>query len=312
MRLARTARALAATGAIAAIVTVVATVAAAVSAMVLTGPALSAAPAAARSSISLSPPRGTPGSGFVITFSGFDSSARCTIVFFWDGQRLAAHQAATSGSVAAAVPGAAAPGPHLVSASNGCRSSASAAFWVLAGPTVTKPPPVTTTPPQPTSTVPTSPSTTTISTTTSTTTATNTEPATTAPPTSTISSGPPRLIFDRPSIQAGEPLTASGTGCDPGVAVTLTSAGERVGGTIADADGRFSTPVEFANVEPGRHEVTATCGAVLTGSIDIVLTSSTSGNTGTLVVLVIVALAAVALLVRTRGAALHQPGGGGQ
>jgi hypothetical protein len=302
MRFARTASALAAIGGIAAAGTL---------ALTLSDARANATPTAADTraqahaaaaqqqgpSIFLAPSVGAPGSRFTIIFTGFDGNDRCQLQFLWDDQKIASHAAASKGSVEVTVPNAAPPGPHEVSAYNGCRSRASSTFWVVVSLTVTRPAPPTTTVPPPRSTVP--PSTTTTTTTTITTTTTAGPPTTTAAAITTPAA-PATLTFDRPSIQAGEPLTASGTGCDAGAAVTLTDeAGRRIGTAVADAAGRFTAAVEFTSIEPGRNQVTATCGAVLTGSVDVVLTSSTSGNTGTVVVVLVFLLAAAGVVGRT-------------
>ncbi|MGH8573899.1 MAG: hypothetical protein ACREX8_15195 [Gammaproteobacteria bacterium] len=261
-----------------------------------------AAAAMQSASISVSPSSGPPGSGFTITFGNFASGRNCPqIHFLWDNEPIASVDWAAKGSVNVAVPGGAKPGPHFVTGRNACQSVARDLFLVVPGPrpTTTTPAPVPTVPINPSPTSSRQPTTTTTRTTTTTTTSTETTTVTTK-----ISTGPGTLIFDRPSIQAGEPLTASGTGCEPGAPVTLTANGERVGATTADSDGRFTTSVEFTRIQPGRHIVTAACGPVLTGGVDLVLTSSTSGNTATVVVLVFFLLAAVTLVARTRNGTL--------
>jgi hypothetical protein len=103
-------------------------------------------------------------------------------------------------------------------------------------------------------------------------------------------------VLDRPSVRPGDPLSAAGRGCEPGASVTLTSGGDRVGVAVADTDGNFVAPVEFKRIEPGRHQVTAHCGIVLTGAVDQVVTSSTGGHSSTLIVLVFFVLAGVAMI----------------
>ncbi|WP_248784737.1 hypothetical protein [Allokutzneria albata] len=119
---------------------------------------------------------------------------------------------------------------------------------------------------------------------------------TTPPPTSTVPPSDGDLVLDRPTINPGDPLSAAGRGCTPNSPVTLTSKGVRVGTAVADADGAFVTPVEFTRAEPGRHTITASCGVVLTGAVDQVVTSSTGGQNGTLVVLVFFVLAGAAVI----------------
>jgi hypothetical protein len=104
------------------------------------------------------------------------------------------------------------------------------------------------------------------------------------------------LALDRDAIQPGEGLQATGTGCVPGSAVTLTSGGEVVGASVADNRGGFTADVTFTRVEPGRHLITAECGIVLTGAVDQLVTSSLGGQSTALVVLVFFVLAGVALI----------------
>ncbi|QQQ80787.1 hypothetical protein IOD16_25190 [Saccharothrix sp. 6-C] len=98
-------------------------------------------------------------------------------------------------------------------------------------------------------------------------------------------------------MQPGDPLTATGTGCEPGSPVRLSSLGEAVGAAKADDSGTFSTRVEFTTIQPGRHVIRADCGVVLVGSVDVALTSSTGGTTSTLVILVFFLLVG-AIMVR--------------
>ncbi|MDQ2587565.1 hypothetical protein CKY47_26980 [Saccharothrix yanglingensis] len=93
-------------------------------------------------------------------------------------------------------------------------------------------------------------------------------------------------------------MTATGTGCEPGSVVSLSSLGEDVGTAKADGAGTFSARVEFATIQPGRHVVRADCGVVLVGSVDVALTSSTGGTTSTLVVLVFFLLVGAVLVRR--------------
>jgi hypothetical protein len=76
----------------------------------------------------------------------------------------------------------------------------------------------------------------------------------------------------------------------------LTSDGDEVGGAYADSTGSFIAPVEFTRIEAGRHTVVADCGIRLTGSVEQVVTSSSGGHSGTLVVLVFFVLAGIAVI----------------
>ncbi|MEV4317399.1 hypothetical protein [Actinocrispum sp. NPDC049592] len=69
-----------------------------------------------------------------------------------------------------------------------------------------------------------------------------------------------------------------------------------MGGTVADADGNFSAPVEFTRIRAGRHEVTTECGVKLAGAVDQIVTSSTGGHSSTMIVLVFFILAGVAVI----------------
>jgi hypothetical protein len=208
--------------------------------------------------------------------------------------------------VGATVPSSAKPGSYAVTGA--CQQqSAQGTFRVTA--TVTPTTPATTTPPAtPTTPVTTKPATPTRPSTTTPpkTTTTPSTPTTTSSPTPTQTEDsdvpetePPSdgaLTLDRPSVNPGDVLYASGSGCQPGHTVTMTANGETVGTSTADSTGHFSSPVEFTRIEPGRHFVTANCGIVLTGAVDQVLTSSTGGHSGTLVILVFFILVGIALI----------------
>lgn len=268
------------------------------------------------------PAQGSPGSMFTITFGGF--STKCPVVYFyWDSDLLIGSAKPTDTSIAARVPAGSGMGTHYLYARNDpatCEQSVNRVpFLVVAPPTTTRPipPTTTTTPPTVPPTIPvttrpptTRPTTTTTRpptvTTTAPTTTTDTTAPTTTDTTATGTSGSPTgdddgdLVFDKPAVQAGDPLAATGKGCTPSSRVVLTSGGERVGAATADSHGGFTTPVEFTRIEPGRHTVTAECGVVLTGAVDLILTSSSNAHTGTLVVLVFFLLAMVTLVMRSR------------
>lgn len=265
----------------------------------LAGVLASGATAAAAARVGLNPAVGSPGSAFTITFSGFVRECGA-ISLRWEGTTLATVPWTPDGAVDVAVPDDASGGPHDVSAASQCEKAPERPFFVLARPTFT---PTTDPPPPPTTDPTTTQPTTTTRPTTTTTTATTTTETTTSPPTSqttTTTDRPDKLSFDKPAVQAGEPLSASGAGCTPGGRVSLASGGEVVGGANAGPDGRFTTAVEFRHLQPGRREVVAECGVVLTGTVDLILTSSTRGNTSTLAVLVFFLLAGVTVVARPR------------
>ena len=261
-----------------------------------------------RSAVGLKPSSGPAGSSFTISWDFYPCST--AIAFSWDGSPLTSANAdlkTTSGAVTTTVPANAKPGPHAVA---GTCTNARTRKPLTGGSTFTVTGTVTTTPvttpvtpvskPNNPVTTPNRPVTTTPTTTTPPPTTTTPPPSTTdTPPTPTTTStepGPGDLVLDRPSIQPGDELSATGKGCDPWHEVTLTSDGENVGTGMADSAGKFTTPVEFTRIEAGRHTVVADCGIRLTGAVDQVVTSSSGGHSGTLIVLVFFVLAGITVL----------------
>ncbi len=264
------------------------------------------------SSVGLKPSSGRAGSSFTISWNFYPCKGPVT--FYWNGTPMWSADATltqTSGTVAAAVPAGAQPGTYPVTgtctnARTGGPLSAGSRFTVTATPTTTPPPPTTTTPPPPvttrstrpgTTTTPATPTTTTPPATTSTPPPTTTTPVTPGTPTtSSTTPKPGELVLDRPSIKPGETLSASGQGCRPSRMVTLMSDGTEVGTAYTDSSGAFTAPVEFTRIEAGRHTVIAECGVRLTGAVDQVVTRSSGGQTGTLVVLVFFVLASITVI----------------
>jgi hypothetical protein len=258
-------------------------------------------------SVGLKPSSGPAGSSFTISWNGFPT---CRIInFFWAGTAIGSKVApAVSGQFPATVPATAKPGSYTVTATCTSQKETASGTFVVTGVTTTTtppPPPVTTTPPPPPVTTrpskpgaPTTPSvpTTTPPPTTSTPPTTTTPPTPGTPTTSSTEPKPGELVLDRPSIKPGEPLSASGKGCVPGRMVTLTSDGADVGSAFSDSSGAFTAPVEFTRIEAGRHTVIAECGVRLTGAVDQVVTRSSGGQTGTLVILVFFVLAGVTVI----------------
>jgi len=256
-------------------------------------------------SVGLKPSSGPAGSSFTISWSGFPT---CRIInFTWAGSALGQKVApAAGGQFPTAVPSDAKPGSYTVTATcTSQKQTASGTFVVTGVTTTTPPPPVTTTPPPPVTTRPTRPGTTTTPATPTTTppTTTTTPPSSTTPPatpgtpaTSSTTPKPGELVLDRPSIKPGETLSASGKGCLPSRMVTLMSDGNEVGTAYTDGSGAFTAPVEFTRIEAGRHTVIAECGVRLTGAVDQVVTRSSGGQTGTLVVLVFFVLASITVI----------------
>ena len=268
---------------------------------------LVATPAAAQqqTSVTANPTSGPAGSTATFTWSGF---YRCkgTVRIGWAGSVLATAPWSANGSVTATIPAGSKVGTYTFTASDECQHLARTQF------TVTPPPPVTTTRPpvttQPPVTNPpvTNPPVTTrppvVTTTTPPVTTTTTTTTTTPPSSSTTDAltnpGDGVLVLDKDNIQPGDDLTATGTGCPKGANVTLKSLGQDVGRTTADENGAFTSPVRFANIEPGRHKVLAECGIVLAGNVDVTLSSSSGGTTSTLVVLLFFLLVGAAMLRR--------------
>ncbi|MCR6485797.1 hypothetical protein M8542_23510 [Amycolatopsis sp. OK19-0408] len=212
---------------------------------------------------------------------------------------------ATSGQFGTAVPAGAAPGAHTVTATCTSQKETASGTFTVTGVTTTTPPPPTTTTPPPVTTRPTRPSvtttppstTTTPPPTTTTTPPTSTTPTTPGTPTTTSTEPKPgELVLDHPSVQPGDELSASGKGCEPSRMVTLTSDGAEVGSAYTDATGAFTAAVEFTRIEAGPHTVIAECGVRLTGAVEQVVTRSSGGQTGTLVVLVFFVLAGITAL----------------
>ncbi len=251
-------------------------------------------------SVGLKPSSGPAGSSFTISWNGFPT---CRIInFFWAGTSLGSKVApATSGQFPTAVPASAKPGSYTVTATCTSQKQTASGTFVVTGVTTTTPPPPTTTTPPVVTTRPSKPSITTTppSTTTTPPTTTSTPPTSTTPTTpgtpATTSTEPKpgELVLDRPSVQPGDELSASGKGCEPSRMVTLTSDGMEVGSAYADSSGAFTAPVEFTRIEAGRHTVIAECGVRLTGAVDQVVTRSSGGQTGTLVILVFFVLAGI-------------------
>lgn len=263
-----------------------------------------------QSTVGLKPSSGPAGSSFTISWNF--SPCKGPISFTWEGTALTS-VSAPSGQVGATVPSNATPGSHTVTgtctnARTGQPLTGTATFrvtgTVTTAPPTTKVPPTTkpsvpvTTPTRPgTTTTPTTPVTTTTPPTTTPPSTTDTPPPPTdVPSTSTTPPGPNDLVLDRPSVQPGDALSATGKGCTPGERVTLTSDGERVGGAYADGTGAFTAAVEFTRIEAGRHTVVADCGVRLTGAVEQVVTSSSGGHSGTLVVLVFFVLAGITVI----------------
>ena len=281
--------------------------------------ALVAAPVSAQQQgvATASPDSGPPGSTFTLSWTGVYLDPDCsdyTVRIIWDGGAVvgSGRNSRGAGSATATVPANAGVGGHRVTARPVCAATSNPtdSFTVTPRPTTTTTaPPVTTTtaPPVTTTTTTTTtrpPLTTTTRPTTTTTTSTTTTTTTTtdssAPATTTTTppfDGDGALTLDKDNIQPGDPLTATGTGCDPGAPVRLSSLGENVGTAKADDSGTFSTRVEFTTIHPGRHVIRADCGVVLVGSVDVALTSSTGGTSSTLVILVFFVLVG-AILVR--------------
>ncbi|WP_231114836.1 hypothetical protein [Lentzea aerocolonigenes] len=258
---------------------------------------LTATPATAQQQVTVTatPNSGPAGSSTTFTWTGF---IRCkgTVRINWAGTVLTTAPYVANGSVTANIPAGTKEGTYVFTANDECNHLARNTFQV------TPPPPVTTTTQPPATTKP--PVTTTrppITTTLPTTTTTDSPSSSSEPPSSSAEPSTPGdgvLVLDKDNIQPGEDLTATGTGCPKGAQVTLKSLGQDVGKATADNDGKFTSPVKFTNIEPGRHKVRAECGIVLVGNVDVTLSSSSGGTTSTLVVLLFFLLIGAAMLRR--------------
>lgn len=257
------------------------------------------ASAATAPAVSVTPTSGPAGSQFTIRWGGF---SQCRVITFtWAGAPLASGSPGTQGSVLATAPADAKPGTYAINATCGDQKGLTRFTVTVSTTTVTTPPPTTTTTTPPVVTTTTPPAvTTTVPV--ATTTTTTTTPPTTTTDTPTTSASPsvtdePKagggLTLDHSSIQPGDTLMASGSGCEPGHAVTLSSDGEQVGSAQADGGGAFTAPVQFSRIEPGRHTIVASCGVALTGVVDQAVTSSSGDYSSTLVVLVFFVLGGI-------------------
>jgi hypothetical protein len=253
--------------------------------------------------VTVTPTSGPAGSQFTIHWAGF---TQCRVInFTWAGTPLTSGSPGTQGSVVATAPADAKPGTYAIGATCGKETGGSRFTVTVTTTTVTTPvPTTTTTPPVVTTTTPgvttTTPPTvgTTLATTTTTSVATTTTDATTPVPSVTDEPGTDGgLTLDHTSIQPGDTLSAAGTGCEPGHSVVLSSGGEQVGAATADSAGAFTAPVQFTDIQPGRHTITASCGVRLTGVVDQAVTSSNGDYSSTLIVLVFFVLGGI-LFVR--------------
>jgi hypothetical protein len=97
------------------------------------------------------------------------------------------------------------------------------------------------------------------------------------PPETTTTTVPgPGLHLYPPSVPPGGQLDIKGHGCVPGAAVSVAVGDHPVGATTADDSGGFSAPVDVPPLAPGRYQVAADCGPVLTTPLDVVLATSVS------------------------------------
>jgi hypothetical protein len=95
-------------------------------------------------------------------------------------------------------------------------------------------------------------------------------------------------------------VTVTGGGCDPGAPVALEIGGRPVASGLAGADGSFSVGADVPSLMVGRYGVTASCGPLLSTTLDVVLVSQVDRGTTTLAVLVFFVLLALAIIRRQR------------
>ncbi|MEO6085095.1 MAG: hypothetical protein ABIQ18_18480 [Umezawaea sp.] len=294
---------------------------------------LAVTPAVAQGpSVSAKPNEGAPGDGFTVSWSNLIPGDGCTnpaVAIRWDNQQQigtgTSSGRAFSGSANVAVPKDASAGGHTVVAAPACvgtiaRTPFTVTVFVPPTTTTTTPPVVTTTTTPPVVTNPTTTTTkppvivtttttaavTTTTTTTDTSSSSSSAPSSSGIPTTLALNADGSLTLDKDNIQPGDLLNASGVGCAPGSDVRLTSKDEKVGTAKADSSGKFTSPVEFDTVEPGRHVIEAQCDILLVGNVDVSLTSGTSGTSSTLVVLVFFVLVGATML-RRQFSALRLP-----
>lgn len=270
---------------------------------------LSATPAVAQTTtpapapaLTAAPQPATAGGNITISWHGFVTCRAVSISFALDNVQIATAASSASGSVGATVPAGTTAGSHKLTATstNTKCGTAGTALRVIVPPpptTTTTRPPVTS-PPVTNPPVTRPPRTTTTPPPVTTTTTDTPSSSSDTPPSTSTDPGDGVLVLDKENIQPGEDLTATGTGCPKGAGVTLKSLGQNVGRTTADDNGEFTSPVKFANIEPGRHTVRAECGIVLVGNVDVTLSSSSGGTTSTLVVLLFFLLIGAAMLRR--------------
>lgn len=96
----------------------------------------------------------------------------------------------------------------------------------------------------------------------------------------------------------GEQVQALGQGCPAGSPVHLTVGGAPAATVTADGAGAFAAPVPSGDLRPGRHQVTAECGQLLTASFDVVLTSNTGTATSSTMVILFFLLVGLAVYHR--------------
>jgi hypothetical protein len=77
----------------------------------------------------------------------------------------------------------------------------------------------------------------------------------------------------------------------------LRADGEEIGHATADSGGRFTAPVRFSTFIAGPREITASCGAMLTTTLQMTLAATSDGVSGEYVVLMFFLVAAF-LVVR--------------
>ncbi len=241
--------------------------------------------------LTLSPSSGRIGSTFTATADGFIARycGKSPVRLLWDGTEHGTPAAPAPVIVfSVTVPADAAVGAHIVVVTCG-KLEAKATFEVTPEPSPTPtptrtrrptpsvsiPPVYTASPTPPTSPTPSRPQ---------------------ASPTPSGSDSPGDLDLDRTSITPGEPLNASGTGCPPGATVALTSGGESVGTATADTAGHFTSPVRFSDLSPGRRVVTADCTVLLTGQVDLVVSTRNGSNASIAIVLIFFVLVGAMLM----------------
>jgi hypothetical protein len=107
---------------------------------------------------------------------------------------------------------------------------------------------------------------------------------------------PRHLTLRDRTVGVGVIDVATGDGCAPGAAVTLTVRSHPVATATADAAGHFEATFTVPDLVVGEYAVQASCGHVVDAAFDVVQTTQSDPGTTTMLVLIIFILLGFALL----------------